>query len=210
MHRLIVCCALLAVAGSAAGCGSAVHRSSPPATTSQDGSQLRGLLPSPLPTKPDFTLTDTAGRPFDFAARTRGKLTYLYFGYTHCPDACPTTIGDLAAALRSVSPIVRSRVEVVFVTVDPTRDTGPILRAWLNNYNRSFVGLRGSEHAILAAGHAAGVPLLAPPQHHSRNYSVDHSDLVVPYSPDGRAHVVYAQGFHTADYAHDMKLLLTA
>ena len=96
------------------------------------------------------------------------------------------------------------------MTVDPTRDTGPVLRAWLNHYNRSFVGLRGSEHAILAAGHAAGVPLLAPPRHHGRSYSVDHGDLVVPYSPDGRAHVVYAQGFHTADYAHDMKLLLTA
>ncbi len=193
MHRLIVSCALLAVAGSTAGCGSSGHRSSPPATTSQGGSQLRGLVPS------------------DFAARTRGKLTYLYFGYTHCPDVCPTTIGDLAAALRSASPTVRSRVEVVFVTVDPARDTGPVLRAWLNHYNRSFIGLRGSEHAILAAGQAAGVPLLAPPRHHNRSYySVDHGALVLPFSPDGRAHVVYAQGFHAADYAHDMKLLLTA
>ena len=201
---------LLAVAGSTAGCGSAAHRSSPPATTTQGSSQLRGLVPTPLPTKPHFRLTDTAGRPFDFAARTRGKLTYLYFGYTHCPDVCPTTIGDLAAALRRVSPIVRRRVEVVFVTVDPARDTGPVLRAWLDHYNHSFVGLRGSERAILAAGRAAGVPLVAPPRHHGRSYGVDHGALVVPYSPDGRAHVVYTQGFHAGDYAHDMKLLVTA
>jgi protein SCO1 len=161
-----------------------------------------------LPTKPDFTLFDTSGRSFDFAAQTRGKLTYLYFGYTHCPDVCPATIGDLAAALRRVSPTVRRRVAVVFVTVDPGRDTGRVLRAWLDHYNRSFIGLRGSERAALAAGRAAGVPLVAPPRHHGRTYAVDHGALVVPYSPDGRAHVVYTQGFQIADYAHDMKLLV--
>jgi protein SCO1/2 len=207
---VLAACALLAVGGSAAGCGSVAHRSAPAAATTQGGSQLRGLVPTPIPRKPDFTLTDTSGSAFNFAARTRGKLAYLYFGYTHCPDVCPTTMGDLAAALRSVSPRVRRRVEIVFVTVDPTRDTGPVLRAWLNHYNRSFVGLRGSERAILAAGRAAGVPLLAPPRNHSRSYGVDHGALVIPYSPDGQAHVVYTQGFHAADYAHDMKLLLTA
>ena len=109
-----------------------------------------------------------------------------------------------------MSPTVRRRVEVVFVTVDPTPDTAPVLRAWLDHYSRSFVGLRGSEPAILAAGRASGVPLVAPPRHHGRSYAVGHGALVVPYSPDGLAHVVYAQGFHAADYAHDMKLLLSA
>ena len=204
---MIACCALLAVAGSVGGCGSSGHGKAQ-AAAKQAAPQLRGLVPTPLPRKPDFTLTDTSGRPFHFAAHTRGKLTYLYFGYTHCPDVCPTTIADLAAALRAVSPAVRRRVEVVFVTVDPARDTRPVLRAWLDHYNRSFVGLRGSERAILAAGRAAGVPLVPPPKHHARNYAVDHGALLIPYSPDGRAHVVYAQGFQVADFAHDMKLLV--
>jgi len=121
---------------------------------------------------------------------------------------CPTTIGDLAAALREVSPAVRRRVTVVFVTVDPARDTGPVLRAWLDHYDHSFVGLRGTERAILAAGRAAGVPLVPPPKHHGRSYAVDHGALLVPYSPGGKAHVVYTQGFQVADYAHDMKLLV--
>ena len=208
MRRWIASLAVVAAAGTASGCGSATNHVAQTAT-SQTSSQLRGLVPTPLPRKPDFTLTDTSGRAFTFPARTRAKLTYLYFGYTHCPDVCPTTMADLAAALRMVRPAVRRRVEVVFVTVDPARDTGPVLRAWLNNYNRSFVGLRGPERAILAAGRAAGVPLLPPPRTHGHNYAVDHGALVVPYSPDNQAHVVYAQGFHAADYAHDMALLLS-
>src|SRR6516225_5749683 len=78
------------------------------ARTAPAGSpKLEGLLPDPLPQKPRFTLTDTAGRPFAFAKATRGKLTYLYFGYTHCPNACPTTMTDLSFALRQQPASVR-------------------------------------------------------------------------------------------------------
>jgi protein SCO1 len=172
------------------------------------GGGLHGLVPQPLPHKPSFTLTDTAGRPFRFADATGGKLTYLYFGYTHCPDACPTTMADLARALHEQSPAVRRHVEVVFVTVDPRRDTRRVLRAWLNHFDRSFVGLTGSRAAIDAAEHSAGIPATPPEKVKGSNYSVAHSSLLFPFSPDGFAHVVYVQGFHTADYAHDMPLLL--
>jgi protein SCO1/2 len=169
---------------------------------------LHGLVPTPLPRKPRFTLTDTAGRPFSFMTGTRGKLAYLYFGYTHCPDACPTTIASLAAALHRQPTDVRRRIEVVFVTVDPRRDTESVLRAWLDHFDRAFVGLVGTQSQIAAAEREAGVPLAPPEKVTGKNYSVAHSSLVLPYSPDGRAHVVYTQGFHTADYAHDMPLLL--
>ena len=124
-------------------------------------------MPTPLPSLPHFTLTDTAGHPFSFAARARGKLTYLYFGYTHCPDVCPLTMANLAAALRHVTPAVRRKVLVVFVTVDPHRDTPSVLRAWLNNYNPSFIGLTGSEQAIRRAALDSGIPLPPPPQKRS-------------------------------------------
>jgi protein SCO1 len=117
-------------------------------------------------------------------------------------------MGDIAAALRRVKPDVRRRVEVVFVTVDPHRDTPRVLRAWLDHYNRSFIGLTGSERAIRAAAQQAGVPLPPAPKNQKGSYGVTHSSFVLPFSPDGRAHVVYAQGFHAADYAHDMPLLL--
>jgi protein SCO1/2 len=202
---------LAAVASALVGCGGA-HSSAAPssgaAPSSAKAPQLHGLVPEPLPQRPSFTLTDTSGRPFSFAARTKGKLTYLFFGYTHCPDVCPTTMGDIAYALRVQRPGVRQRVDVVFVTVDPRRDTGPVLRTWLSHYNRAFIGLTGSIGQIEAAERAAGIPLAPPEKHTGKNYGVTHSSLVVPYSPDGLAHVVYTQGFRPGDYAHDMPLLL--
>ena len=120
-----------------AGCGSSgTHAASAPPA---QASALRGLVPEPMPRTPQFTLTDTAGRPFSFAARTRGKLAYLYFGYTHCPDACPATMDELLYALRHQPPSVRRRVDVVFVTVDPRRDTKRRLRAWLDHFSPSFI-----------------------------------------------------------------------
>ena len=169
---------------------------------------LRGLVPQPLPHKPSFTLTDTSGRPFHFGAATRGKLTFLYFGYTHCPDACPTTMADLSTALHEQARTVRRNIAVVFVTVDPRRDTRGVLRTWLNHFDSSFVGLTGSEAAIEAAERSAGVPPAPAGNRAGRHYSVAHSTFLFPYSPDGRAHVVYVQGFRSADYAHDMPLLL--
>lgn len=197
--------AALAALAVVAGCGG--HKTSQPATTrAADG--LHGLLPQPLPRKPGFVLTDTHGRTYDFRRATRGKLTYLYFGYTNCPDTCPLTMADIAAAFRQEPAFIRNKVDVVFVTVDPRRDTRRALRHWLDHFDSSFVGLTGSRARIAAAEHAAGVPLAAPEEVKGAGYSVAHSTLVIPYSPDGRAHVVYAQGFHAADYAHDMPLLL--
>ena len=166
-------------------------------------------MPTPLPVKPDFTLTDTAGKPYNFGAATAGKLTYLFFGYTHCPDACPATMSYLAYALRTVPAAVRKQVDVVFVSVDPRRDTGPVIRNWLNHYNRSFVGVRGTVQQIGVLEHEAGVPTaIAVRRHGSVDYQVEHSSILFVYSPDDRAHVVYAQGFKATDYAHDMPLLL--
>jgi protein SCO1/2 len=201
---------MLGAAALLAGCGSAKHAAStsaPAATTPTTG--LHGLVPTPFPVKPSFTLTDTSGKPYSFDQETRGKLTYLFFGYTHCPDACPATMSYLAYALRTQPAAVRRQVAVVFVTVDPKRDSGPVIRRWLDHYNRAFVGVRGSLKQIGLVEHAAGVPTaIAVKGGDSPNYQVEHSSILFVYSPDNRAHVVYAQGFKPADYVHDMKLLL--
>jgi protein SCO1 len=195
---------LLASALVAAGCGAA--RPITPAATA--GTGLHGLVPDPLPHKPNFTLTDTAGHRFSFVAATRTKLTYLYFGYTHCPNACPLTMSDIAIALRRQSAALQHQVRVVFVTVDPRRDSPHALRAWLDHFNRSFIGLTGSQRAIGTAEQAAGIPLAPPEKTKGTNYTIQHSSIVLAYSADNRAHVVYSQGFHATDYAHDMPLLL--
>jgi len=202
VYAVVAAAALLA----AAGCGGKKAEAPQPAPAAPTGSGLRGLVPEPLPEKPAIRLSDTAGRPFDLVSRTQGKLTYLYFGYTRCPDACPATMDEIAYALKRQPPSVRRRVAVVFVTVDPRHDTGPVLRRWLNHFSRSFVGLIGTELQIEHAEAQAGVPYV--PASKGKATYVRHSSLVFPYSPDGRAHVVYAQGFKPDDYAHDLPLLL--
>ena len=188
------------------GCGGSHPTAAPPSKPT--ASALRGLVPEPLPAKPSFTLTDTSGHPYNLRAETRGKLTYLYFGYTHCPDACPATMSDLTYALRVQPAAIRRRVAVVFVTVDPSRDTRAVLRKWLNHYNTSFVGLTGTRAELDIAEEQAGVPPAPREKETGKNYSVAHSSLLFAYSPDDRAHVVYAQGFKPTDYAHDIPLLL--
>jgi len=208
VRRLTCVVALCGLVAASAGCGSA-HRAATTTTTLQTDDGLRGLVPQPLPFKPRFTLDDTSGRPYNFTAETRGKLTYLYFGYTHCPDACPATMSDLTYALRLQPRSRRRRIAVVFVTVDPTRDTGRVLRTWLDHYNTSFVGLRGTIAQIGVVEHDAGVPTaIKISTKKGASYQVEHSSLLFVYSPDDRAHVVYALGFKPADYAHDIPILL--
>lgn len=200
---------LAASAALLAGCGSSNRASEQTTTAPAAANALRGLLPEPMPVKPSFTLTDTSGRPYDFAAATRGKLTYLFFGYTHCPDACPATMSYVQYALRMQPAALRRKVAVVFVTVDPRRDSPKALRTWLDHYNRGFVGLTGSLAQIGRVEHAAGVPTAIPQKvKGSISYQVEHSSILFVYSPDDRSHVVYATGFKPADYAHDLPLLL--
>jgi protein SCO1 len=179
-----------------------------PSATSAGVTGILGLQVRPVPREPDFTLTDTAGRPYRLTTATTGRLVYLYFGYTHCPDVCPTTMADLAAALRQAPATIRARVTVVFVTVDPARDTRRVLRAWLDNFDPAFVGLTGTPAQIQAAEQASGEPLAQPEPDPTLGYGIQHSAEVFAYSPDRLAHAVYAEGYTPAQYAHDMPLLL--
>ena len=127
------------------------------------------LVTPPLP-KPKFTLTDTSGAPFDFWSRTQSYITLLFFGYTHCPDECPLHMANIASSLQQLSPEVREQVKVVFVTTDPDRDSAPVLRAWLDNFDISFVGLTGSEAAIAAAQRSAHIPPASKAAHTAHDY----------------------------------------
>ena len=138
---------------------------------------------------------------------TKGRLAYLFFGYSNCPDVCPTTMADIAAALGKVPATDRAKTTVVFITTDPRRDTGPVLRAWLDRFDPSFVGLTGTDAQLAAAQQAAGVPL-AEPEGTGEGYTVTHSAEVLAFSPDDRAHAVYLDGTSVSDYAHDLPLLL--
>jgi protein SCO1/2 len=172
-----------------------------PATTYRGG-----LVTPPLP-KPRFVLADTSGAPFDFWNRTLGSVTLLFFGYTHCPDQCPMHMANLGVALKKLPSGIADQVKLVFVTTDPARDTPVELRRWLDNFDKDFVGLTGTEAALEAIQKAAG----APPAHNTapRNVtSIAHANFVVAYTKDNLAHVVYPGGVSTDDWIHDLPLLI--
>jgi protein SCO1/2 len=201
----------LALAG-VAGCGSSsdVPNSSSIVNLSSASAApgVRGFdLATPLP-KPAVDLTDTAGRPYDLRRATAGRVTLLYFGYTHCPDICPTTMADIAAALTLIPAADRSRIEVVFVTTDPRRDTATVLRRWLNQFSPSFVGLTGPIEEIIRDAAAVGVDVTAPVVKPDGSETVAHGTQVTVFSPDGTARVSYDAGTTVADYAHDLPLIL--
>jgi protein SCO1/2 len=155
--------------------------------------------------KPAVTLTDTSGKPFDLVAGTRGKAMLLYFGYTHCPDVCPTTMGDIAVAVSKLPKDQQSKIDVVFVTTDPERDTPAEIRTWLAAFNPAFIGLTGDINTIIAAAKSVGVYVAAP----VKGQEPVHGAQTLAFSPtDDRAHVLYTSGTTTAVFEHDLPLLV--
>jgi protein SCO1/2 len=172
---------------------------------------LRGAsYPDPLP-KPEFTLNATDGRPFDFRRATEGYVTLLYFGYTHCPDICPVHLANIAAVLTKLTPQVTDRIKVVFVTVDPERDTPARLRAWLDNFNRDFVGLVGPLDSVNAIQQRLLLPAsIKVPGADDEGYLMGHSARVIAFTRDDSAHVGYPFGTRQEDWAHDLPILVRA
>jgi len=175
-----------------------------PATVAEEASPYQGVHLQDPYQKPAFTLTDTTGAPYDFTARTAAGPTLLFFGFTNCPDVCPTTMADVALGLRSVDPAVAERTTVVFVTTDPARDTPEALGQYLGRFDAdlptSFVGLTGSQEQIEQAQLAAGVPL-------AQDGGQAHSALLLLYGTDGEADVAFDAENNGRDIATDLALV---
>jgi protein SCO1/2 len=166
-----------------------------------------GLVTPPLP-KPRFTLTDTSGAPFDFRRETEGHLTLLFFGYARCPDECPLHMANVAQSLKRLPAGIGDQLKLVFVTTDPARDTPKVLRAWLNQFDKRFIGLTGSQSAIDAVQAAAGVPVAAKVARAGDDYAVGHANFVLAYTKDNLAHVIYPGGVTRQDWATDLPQLV--
>lgn len=175
----------------------------------RESSGWGGTPVDPALPRPDFTLTDTEGRPFDFGSETGGQLTLLFFGYTNCPDVCPVHMATLSAALDTPG---MPEPRVVFVTTDPQRDTAERLRSWLDQFDPAFVGLRGSPDEISAAEAAAqvgGSAVIQPEDEaDDTDYEVGHAAQIIAYTPDDQAHVVYPFGVRREDWVNDLPRLL--
>lgn len=158
---------------------------------------------------PATGLTDTSGRPFSLAGSTDRRLTLVYFGYTHCPDECPTTMATLASAMLRLDPADRDAVQVVFVTTDPARDTGPVLRRWLDRFDPSFVGLTGRLPRIKKVADRVGLPIAQGRRLPGGGYDVTHGTQVLAVDGRNVVPVVWTLGTTAPEFAHDIHQLLS-
>ena len=131
----------------------------------------------------EFTLRGPDG-PVALSAQ-RGKVVLLYFGYTFCPDVCPTSLVLIAQALGALTPEERQQVRAFFVSVDPERDTPDVLRAYAPFFHPDIVGLTGSAQEIAAVARLYGARYMKQPARDGAPYAVDHSSYTYVISPDG-------------------------
>ncbi|MGC2165209.1 MAG: SCO family protein [Gallionella sp.] len=152
----------------------------------------------------DFKLTDPRGKERtlgDF----RGKVVAMFFGYAHCPDLCPTTMADLAQSMKMLGKDAE-RVQVLFVTVDPDRDTPQLLESYVAAFDPRFLALSGDKRATAQAAGAFQVKYQK--QQTASGYSVDHSVGVYLVDPSGRVRLRTPYGESSAWIADDIRLLL--
>lgn len=193
-HRLLAAVALVLLL---TGCGG-----DDPA-----GSSLHGNRLDPPFTVAADELVDTDGNPYSLAADTDRPLTLVFFGYTHCPDICQIVMANLASAMQRLDEADRADVEVVFVTTDPERDTGPVLREYLDRFDPSFVGVTGDIDVIAEVGMSIAVGMGA--RLPSGGYEVDaHSTQVTGVDADDEAPVYWSRTTSSAEFAHDVHVLL--
>ena len=155
-----------------------------------------------------FQLSDQDGR-----ARTladfRGKVVVIVFGFTHCPDICPTTLADMASAMRQLAE--RSGdVQVLFVTVDPKRDTTELLKQYVPAFHPTFIGLRGTPAEVEAVTKAFKVYANERPGKTAETYTVDHSAQSFVLDREGRVRLLVPPGARAEAIAADLRVLLNS
>ncbi|GGF49986.1 hypothetical protein GCM10011519_24990 [Marmoricola endophyticus] len=139
--------------------------------------------PTPKPA-PAGTVTNADGSTFSYRSAPKGKLTLVYFGYTNCPDVCPTTMADIASALAKLPDDVADKVDVQLVSTDPRRDTDPQITQWLAGFDPSFKGGRAPIDQVVTQARAYGIGI-SPPTTVKGDYEVTHGAQVLALAPGG-------------------------
>ena len=161
----------------------------------------------PYPVASEIALTRSDGSSFRLS-EVRGNVVLLFFGYTSCPDVCPTTLAELKLILAELDKTDASQVKVLFVTVDPDRDTPQRMQEYVDRFNTAFVGLSGSQAELEKIWQAYGIYRESVPGLSASGYTVNHTARVTLIDRQGNMRISY--GFDTSmeDVVHDLKLIL--
>ncbi|MBB5390361.1 MULTISPECIES: SCO family protein [unclassified Herbaspirillum] len=155
----------------------------------------------------DFALTDHTGKPRTLAD-FKGKAVVMFFGYTQCPDVCPTTMVEMANVMKELGPDA-DRVQVLFVTVDPERDTQEILSQYVPAFDKRFLGLRGDLAQTEKVAKEFKVFYQKVPGKQPGSYTMDHTAGSYVFDPQGRIRLFVKHGQDPQMLAHDLKQLLS-
>ncbi|KOY58950.1 MULTISPECIES: SCO family protein [unclassified Streptomyces] len=159
--------------------------------------------------KPELVLTDTTGKPWNLREQTKGKPTLIYFGYTNCPDVCPLTMSNIAVAKKALPKADQDKLQVVFVTTDPERDTPDSLGAWLKAQDPSFTGLTGDFATIQAAARKLGIGIEAAKKEADGSVVSMHGAQVIAFSPKtDEGYLLYGEGSTVDDYTKDLPKII--
>ncbi|MET9899972.1 SCO family protein [Streptomyces sp. NPDC006446] len=195
-----------AAALTLSACGSGDDSNKPVADVSAEAGSGKAatVLDKPFE-KPDLVLTDTTGEKYDLRARTKGRPTLVYFGYTHCPDVCPLTMNNLAVAKKQLPKAEQDKLRVVFVTTDPDRDTPAALGKWLKGIDSDFIGLTGDFDTIQAGARTLGISIEPSSKDKDGKVVSVHGTQVIAFSPktDG-GYVLYGEDATVDDYTKDL------
>lgn len=194
-----------------AGCGGQSAGSDGPVAnvSVHDDDGINGVvLPRPYEI-PSVPLDDADGATYDLAKDATKPLTLVFFGYTHCPDICGIVMGNLAAAMTRLSAADRARVDVVYVTTDPARDTEQVLAHYLDRLDPDFLGLTGDLGDIVALARPLGVGITQGRRLPSGGYDVTHGTTVTAIDARDEAPAYWPQETSAAQYADDLHTLLT-
>ena len=153
-----------------------------------------------------FELADPEGKRRTLA-EFKGKVVVMFFGFTHCPDVCPTTLVELAAVKKQLG-ADGERVQVVFITVDPERDTPELLKAYVENFDKGFVALRGTPEETRAVAKHFKVFYNKVPGKTDTSYTVDHTAGSYVFDAAGKIRLFTRYGSGAEALAHDLKILL--
>jgi protein SCO1/2 len=153
-----------------------------------------------------FNLTDHTGKPRSLAD-FKGKAVALFFGYTHCPDVCPTTMADLKQAMKLLGSRA-NEVQVLFVTLDPSRDTQELLAQFVPSFDKRFIGLRGTEEETAATAEVFKVYSKKVEAQGKGGYTIDHSAGTYVFDKLGKIRLYVDYGEKPSEIASDIKQIL--
>lgn len=168
--------------------------------------EFKGTDVTGVPWGKDFHLTDPTGKPRSLAD-FRGKVVVVFFGYTHCPDVCPTTLSEMAAVMKRLGKDA-DRVQVLFITLDPARDTPAVLARYVPSFNPGFLGLYGDEAATRDTAREFKVFYQKRESPSRVGYTLDHAANTFVFDPKGRLRLLFGFGTGIDPITHDIKELL--